>query len=125
MRTILSGIVILLSCVVTPNYVSASVFGTVKAIVHDPQHRPVQNAKAVVKGVASSLHLDGTTTDEGIATILNVPVGEYVVTVELRGFSKQQQTVTVASNNVEELHFALAVGPVEQTVEVTGGNRTS
>jgi hypothetical protein len=124
MRIILIGLVVLLSCVVTPIYASASVFGTVKAIVHDPQHRPVQNAKVVVKSTTSSFHLEGTTNDDGIATILNVPVGEYQVTVESKGFSKQQQTVTVASGNIEELHFALAVGPIEQTVEITGAPET-
>ncbi|HEV3315814.1 MAG TPA: TonB-dependent receptor [Candidatus Angelobacter sp.] len=110
--------------VFAPTYLHASVFGTVKAIVHDPQHRPVQNAKVVVQSRTSSFHQDGTTNDEGIATILNVPVGEYDVTVESRGFSKQQQATTVASGNIEELHFALAVGQVEQTLEVSGAPET-
>ncbi|HEV3038987.1 MAG TPA: TonB-dependent receptor [Candidatus Angelobacter sp.] len=124
MRTVKNGMVILLICCLSSLYANGSVFGTVKAIVHDPQHRPVQNAKIVVKSATSSFQVDGTTNGDGIATILNVPVGEYQVTVESKGFSKLQQAITVSSGNVEELHFALAVGPIEQTVEVSGAAET-
>ncbi len=121
----LAGLIGMLAALAfTPMSIHASVFGTVKVIVHDPQHRPIQNAKVVVKSRTSSFHQDGTTNDEGIATILNVPVGGYDVTVESQGFGKQQQTTTVASGNIEELHFALAVGQVEQTLEVTGAPET-
>ena len=33
----------------------ASVFGTVKAIVHDPQHRPIRGAQVVVQSRTSQL----------------------------------------------------------------------
>ena len=59
----------------------ASVFGTVKVIVHDPQHRPVKDAQIEVRSRTSSFKSNGTTNDEGIATVLNVSVGEYDVTV--------------------------------------------
>src|SRR5258708_1268496 len=123
-RRFVGCIGMLAALIFVPMTMHASVFGTVKAIVHDPQHRPVQNAKVVVQSRTSSFHQEGSTSDEGIATILNVPVGEYDVTVESQGFSKQQQTTTVASGNVEELHFALAVGQVEQVLEVTGAPET-
>jgi len=116
-----AGFTTLLAVLVfVPLPIFASVFGTVKAIVHDPQHRPVQNAKVVVQSRTSSFHQDGTTNDEGMATLLNVPVGEYDVTVESPGFSTQEQITTVVSGNIQELHFALALGQVEQTLEVSG-----
>jgi outer membrane receptor protein involved in Fe transport len=104
--------------------VYASVFGTVKAIVHDPQHRPVKDAQVVVQSTTSAVKQIGSTNDEGIATILNVPVGEYTVTVAARGFSADQQAATVTSGNVQELHFALSVATVQQTVEVSGAPET-
>src|SRR5205807_3946552 len=120
-----TGFIALLGILIfVPIRIHASVFGTVKAIVHDPQHRPVQNAKVVVQSRTSAFRQDGTTDDEGVATLLNVPVGEYDVTVESQGFGKQRQTTTVASGIIEELHFALAVGQVEQTLEVTGTPET-
>src|SRR5215831_7371920 len=104
-------------CASVPLY--ASVFGTVKAIVHDPQHRPVKDAQVVVQSRSSSLKLAGSTNEEGIATVLNVPVGEYDVSIAAKGFATEQQATTVTSGNVQELHFALSVASVKQTVEVS------
>jgi outer membrane receptor protein involved in Fe transport len=98
----------------------ASVFGTVKAIVHDPQHRPVQGAQVEVRSRTSAFKTTGTTNEDGIATILSVPVGEYDVIVTSQGFGADTQATTVTSGNVQELHFALAVANRNETVEVSG-----
>jgi outer membrane receptor protein involved in Fe transport len=98
----------------------ASVVGTVKAIVHDPQHRPVQGAQIEVQSRTSAFKTTGTTNEEGIATVLNVPVGEYDVKIASPGFNAAQQAVTVTSGNVQELHFALALAQHQETVEVSG-----
>jgi outer membrane receptor protein involved in Fe transport len=98
----------------------ASVFGTIKAIVHDPQHRPVQGATVEVQSRTSAFKTSGTTNEDGIATVLNVPVGEYDITIASTGFSAAQQSVTVTSGNVQELHFALTVSQRQETVQVSG-----
>jgi len=103
-----------------PAQIFASVFGTVKAIVHDPQHRPVQGAEVTVQSTTSAYNQSGATNDDGIATIMNVPVGEYEITVSSQGFSLQKQAVTVTSDNVQELHYALALAARQETVEVSG-----
>ena len=97
-----------------------SVFGTVKVIVHDPQHRPVQNAGVVVESTSSALKQSAQTDAEGIATLLNVPVGEHRVSVSAQSFNTQQQLVMVVSGTLEELHVQLVPATVEQRVEVTG-----
>ncbi len=104
--------------------IRASVFGTVKAIVHDPQHRPVQGAQIEVQSRTSSFRQSGATNDDGIATILNVPVGEYEITVSAPGFSSQKQAATVTSGNVQELHYALAIAARQEMVEVFGAPQT-
>jgi outer membrane receptor protein involved in Fe transport len=101
-----------------PGY--ASVFGTVKAIVHDQQHRPVKGAEVVVQSRTSSFRETGTTGDDGIATLLNVPVGEYAFTVVSKGFAAAEQGAIVSSDRVQELHFALGVAVHEERVEVSG-----
>jgi outer membrane receptor protein involved in Fe transport len=98
----------------------ASVFGTVKAIVHDPQHRPVKGAQVEVQSRTSAFKMAGATNDDGIAMLQNVPVGEYDVTIQSPGFAAVQQSVTVTSSNVQEMHFALAVAQHQETVEVSG-----
>src|SRR5438270_6704919 len=99
---------------------TASVFGTIKAIVHDPQHRPVQGAQVEVKSRTSDFKTAGTTNEEGMALLSNVPVGEYDVMVVSHGFNGGQQSVTVSSGNVQEMHFALALAQHQETVEVSG-----
>lgn len=110
----------LLSCLPA----SASVFGTIKAIVHDPQHRPVQGAQVEAQSRTSAFKTSGTTNDEGMALLSNVPVGEYDITVVSPGFNGAQQSVTVSSGNVQEMHFALALAPHQETVEVSGAPET-
>src|ERR1041385_30293 len=102
----------------------AAVFGTGKAIVHDPQHRPVRGATVEVQSRTSAFKMAGATNDEGIATLQNVPVGEYDVTIQSPGFAAVQQSVTVTSGNVQEMHFALAVAQHQETVEVSGAPET-
>jgi outer membrane receptor protein involved in Fe transport len=106
----------LLSCLPA----TASVFGTIKAIVHDPQHRPVQGAQVEAKSRTSEFKTSGTTNEEGMALLSNVPVGEYDVTIISHGFNGAQQSVTVSSGNVQEMHFALALAQRQETVEVSG-----
>src|SRR4051794_15625105 len=99
---------------------TASVFGTVKAIVHDPQHRPVQGAQVEVQSRTSAFKTSGTTNEDGIAIVLNVPVGEYEITIASPGFAATHQSATVTSGNVQELHFALALAQHQESVEVSG-----
>ncbi|MCU1255534.1 MAG: TonB-dependent receptor [Candidatus Angelobacter sp.] len=102
----------------------ASVFGTVKAIVHDPQHRPVQGAQVEVQSRTSAFKTSGTTNEEGMALLSNIPVGEYDVKIVSPGFSATQQSVTVTSGNVQEMHFALTLAQHQESVEVSGAPQT-
>ncbi len=105
---------------VLPIEIYASVFGTVKVIVHDPQHRPVQGAQVVVQSRTSAFKQNSTTNEDGIATVLNVPVGEYDIKIVSSGFADAQQSVMATSDNVQELHFALSVASHQETVDVSG-----
>jgi outer membrane receptor protein involved in Fe transport len=111
--------VMMMAGLLLPAQVFASVFGTVKAIVHDPQHRPVAGAQVEVQSRTSAFKTSGTTNADGIATLLSVPVGEYDVTVSSPGFAATAQAATVSSGNVQELHFALAVALRQEMVEVS------
>src|ERR1051326_5166096 len=117
-KRLISAIILL--ALLTPVQMFASVFGTVKAIVHDPQHRPVQGAQVEVKSRTSTFKTSATTNEDGIATLVNVPVGEYEVAVNTPGFAAAAQGATVSSGNVQELHFALAIAKHQETVEVSG-----
>jgi outer membrane receptor protein involved in Fe transport len=117
-RAVVAILAVFLTCISVNLF--ASVFGTVKAIVHDPQHRPVQGAQVVVQSRTSAFKQSGVTNEDGIATVLNVPVGAYDIKIVSPGFSDAQQSAMVTSDNVQELHFALTVASHEETVEVSG-----
>src|SRR5260370_12432127 len=112
--------ILVVLALLAPAPIYASVFGTVKVIVHDPQHRPVRGAQVVVQSRTSAFKQTGTTDDEGVATIMNVPVGEYDIQVASPGFAATQQGAIVSSDRVQELHFALAVAAHQETVVVSG-----
>jgi hypothetical protein len=98
----------------------ASVFGTVRVIVHDPQHRAMNEAKVTLKGMTSDLSLTGSTDNLGVAQFTAVPIGEYEVVVNAAGFTEERQKITAISDRVQELHLALQVQGAHQTIEVQG-----
>jgi outer membrane receptor protein involved in Fe transport len=110
---------VLFLLIIAPFSLWASVFGIVKVIVHDPQHRPVQSVAVLIESTSSDLKQTAETDADGIATILNVRVGEHRVSVSAPSFDKDQQLVMVASGALQEMHFQLAPATVQQNVEVT------
>jgi outer membrane receptor protein involved in Fe transport len=113
-------LVILVFVVLAPMQAFSSVFGTVKTIVHDPQHRPVQGAAVVLQSRTSDFKQTGSTNEDGIAVFINVPVGEYTVIIAAKGFASVEQRLIVISDRVQEMHFAIKVAARQETVEVSG-----
>jgi len=97
----------------------ATVFGTVRGIVHDPQHRPVSGIEVVLKAKASEFTLNTRTDDAGQFHFDAVPLGEYTVAVSDGDFVADQQTVTVLSGTAPILHFELRLPTQNQTVIVS------
>ena len=98
----------------------ATIFGSVRGIVHDPQHRPIQGAQVTLKAQNS----DWTTTLDSDANgefdFNSVPIGNYTVTVSSLAFQPTQQAVIVQSDTSPVLHFRLAVASVKETIAVSG-----
>jgi outer membrane receptor protein involved in Fe transport len=97
----------------------ATVFGTVRGIVHDPQHRPVSGIEVVLKAKASEFTLNARTDDAGQFHFDAVPLGEYTVTVSDSNFVAHQQTLAVLSGTAPILHFELRLPTQNQTVIVS------
>src|SRR5579859_4258356 len=99
--------------------VLATIFGTVRGIVHDPQHRPVADATVTLKAKASAYTQTMQSDAQGGFHFDAVAVGEYLVTVEQPGFVTQEQNVTVLSGSAPILHFELRLPTQEQSVTVS------
>jgi hypothetical protein len=97
----------------------ATVFATVRGIVHDPQHRPIADAEVVLKAEHSEFTQTAHTTPEGEFHFDSIPVGEYRITVSRSGFATQELALTVLSGTAPILHFELQVARQAQTVTVT------
>jgi len=98
---------------------SATVFGNIRGVVHDPQHRPVDQAMVTLKASDSEYKLTASTTSEGEFHFDAVPLGVYTVTVEVPGFATQSQALPLTSGAAPVLHYQLALAAAKQEVTVT------
>jgi hypothetical protein len=99
--------------------VFATIFGNVKGVVHDPQHRPIADASVKLKSATSDWTQMAQTDQDGAFSFSAVPVGDYVVTVSKSGFTDDQQRVTVVSDSSPTLHYQLQIATVNQTATVS------
>src|SRR6202049_2145991 len=99
--------------------VSATIFGSVRGIVHDPQHRPIQGAMVMLKAKSSDWSKSANTDANGNFEFNAVPVGEYSVTVANLGFVQSTREVVVASGTEPVVHLQLSVAVANETVNVS------
>jgi outer membrane receptor for ferrienterochelin and colicin len=97
----------------------ASVFGTVRGVVHDPQHRPIPGAAVAINASASDWSRTTVTSSEGTFLITAVPLGQYQVSLASSGFATLSQKVEVQSGSVPVLHFQMKLEEKQETIEVS------
>src|SRR5260370_33582 len=97
----------------------ATVFGIVRGIVHDLQHRPVSGIQVVLKARGSEFTLSASTDDAGQFHFDAVALGEYLVAVSDANFVADPQNVAVLSGTAPILHFELRLPTQNQTVVVS------
>jgi outer membrane receptor protein involved in Fe transport len=99
--------------------VLGTVFGSVRGVVHDPQHRPISGAHATLQASNSAYKQEADTNAEGVFEFPAVPLGQYTVTVEMKGFAPAAQSLTVVSGSAPVLHYQLAIATAQQQVTVS------
>ncbi|MGD0792125.1 MAG: TonB-dependent receptor [Terriglobales bacterium] len=97
----------------------ANVYGAVRGVVHDPQHRPIQDAMVMLKAKSSDWAKSVTTNATGEFQFNAVPLGDYSVSVASQGFAQTSQDVTVISGTVPVVHFQLQVASANEKVTVS------
>jgi len=111
-------------CVVASFLVSvpaaATIFGNVRGIVHDPQHRPVESAKVMIHANGSSWFQTSSTNGNGEFEFTAVPLGDYVVAVNASGFDELKENVLVNSGSAPVMHFQMQLEKTKEQVNVTG-----
>jgi hypothetical protein len=97
----------------------ANVYGAVRGVVHDPQHRPVQGTMVMLKAKSSDLTKTAITDANGDFQFNAVPLGDYTVTVASKGFEQTSEDVTVISGTVPVAHFQLNLASAHEKVTVS------
>jgi hypothetical protein len=98
----------------------ATIFGAVRGIVHDPQHRPIQSATVTLKAKTSDWSKSASTNAGGEFSFIAVPLGDYSITVSSPTFAHSVQSVVVNSGTEPVLHFLLTLAGTAETVNVSG-----
>jgi outer membrane cobalamin receptor len=96
----------------------ATIFGSVRGVVHDQQHRPIQGASVELQSKSSAWVKALKTDSNGEFLFLAVPLGEYSIAVSSPGFAPAMETAVVHSGSEPVVHFRLRLGPAQETVNV-------
>lgn len=112
------GVIVLIATLAQAQTGTSRITGTVT----DPNGAVVPDGQVTVKNEATGVTYTGKTTSAGVFAFPDLPVGDYTVTVEAKGFRKflsSKNVLTVGSPLVVDA--ALEVGAATETVEVQGG----
>lgn len=94
--------------------------GTVRGVVHDVQHRPIQGAQVTLRALATGRTQTAQSNADGEFQFDAVPLGDYEVAASAPAFVSSQQQITVAAGKAPVLHLQLEIAGIPQTVEVSG-----
>jgi hypothetical protein len=98
--------------------VTANITGTVT----DPSGAPIMGATATATDVRRGTTYSALTNDAGIFNISRIPIGQYTVKVQQKGFETAvHPAMNLDLNQTARLDFQLKVGQVTEVVEVAGG----
>src|SRR6516164_7737071 len=93
---------------------SATVFGVVRGVVHDPQHHPVNQARVTLQANDSGYRLMADTTPDGEFQFDAVQLGLYTISVDAPVFASQSQVLELTSGSAPVLHYQLALAVAKQ-----------
>ncbi len=110
----ISGLFLLLPC-----FAFAQDRGTISGLVTDPSGSLIPSAKVVVENPSTNFSKDAMSGSDGTYSLVNLPVGDYKVTVTKDGFrSAETPRVHVDVNTTTHVDVQLQVGSTRDVVEV-------
>ena len=113
------ALIVISAIMLIPALEFAGDYGAVRGVVHDPQHRPIQDAMVMLKAKSSDWTKSVTTDSTGQFQFNAVALGDYSVSVASKGFLQTAQDVVVTSGSVPVVHFLLRVASAKENVTVS------
>ncbi len=114
--------VFLLACSIAAQ---ATIFGTVRGIVRDPQDRAIAGAEVTIQAVSSAWTESTKTDGKGEFVFPAVTLGNYTVTVRHPGFESVEERVTVLTSTSATYTFRLPLATMTGKVVVQGAPQTA
>jgi outer membrane receptor protein involved in Fe transport len=113
---ILSGLCILVSWT---SIFAQNSSDQLEVLVKDGNNAAVSGATVVLRNNRTTLQKSGITNVDGSFRFENLPVGEYRIRVEAKGFSIVEREVSVSGNAPNSLEIALSIAAISEDVTVT------
>jgi len=104
--------------------VLAGIFGTVRGIVHDVQHRPISGAHLLLQAKKSDWKRAAVSDDNGEFQMDAVPAGLYTLEITRDGFRESVSDLNVVADSAPLRHFPLEVAGLTERVEVSESAQT-
>ena len=97
--------------------VTSTLYGT----VIDPNNALIPGALVTVLNVDRGSTVSRSTDNAGEVTFASLPIGDYVITVEAKGFKTLKRSgVSLSAGQEPRLTFVLEIGQLAETIEVKG-----
>ena len=93
--------------------------GSITGTVTDASGAVVPAVPLSLRNAATNLTYSTSSSENGSYSFLNLPIGTYTLSVEVKGFQRQEiKGIEVQVNQQAKIDLAMRVGEVTQTVEV-------
>lgn len=94
--------------------------GSISGTVLDEKEAVVPGATVTVRNVAIGVSRTAVTTGDGRYNFINLPIGEYTLTVEASSFAKYVQSgITLDVNQSAAIDITLKAGQLQEVVNIT------
>jgi hypothetical protein len=116
---ILAGLA--LATILSTNLASQGIYATLTGLVTDQSQAVVASAKVTLKDAQSGSQRETVTNGDGYFTFASVPVGNYELTIEGKGFQLYKVSgIALNGGDKRNVDAQLTLGTTTQTVEITG-----
>lgn len=116
----LSFAILMALAVSSVTWAQSTTTGAIGGVVSNPNKESVPGAAVVVRNSETNKEDSATSDDQGSFKIVNLQPGTYSITINAAGFSAYtQERIVVEVGRTTPLNPALAIGPVQGTVEVS------
>jgi len=114
------SILLLLACALLCASAVAQTTGSISGKVNDEKGAVISGATVTARNIATNDSRTARTDDEGRYRLVNMPVGEYEVTVEGSGFAKHVRTgITLLLNQAAVVDVEMKAAGIQEVVNVT------